>query len=352
MLGEDLVRLLVELGLKPYEARVYLALLSLGEATATDTASLAGIPQPRVYDTLNSLVKKGLVEVKMERPKKYRAVDPAVAIPTLAGSIIKRVLFLQDLLVKKIKNWKGEGQTFEEPKVWVLRELSVSVEKVKQLISSSRVDVMAGLTPSLLERVKEVLVKCAREKLETVYALVIYGGKEAETRGFRDEVVSALGRTNVGLKVRSIPTLPLVLVDGESAVIFAKGYSLEIREAELIRMLSDFFYYSVWKTSSVLKDFTMSAGDRVNTTQIWLAIELIQKIRERGLTPRLRVRGRFVETGEEADLEGVVLEAKIDPEGTLRTLRLKTGDGKVYSVGGLGACIEDVEAGIFTLKAE
>lgn len=67
---------LVQLGLKEYEARVYIALVGLGEANVRRVHEVSGIPRPRVYDVLNALDRKGFVEIRQESPLLYRAVPP------------------------------------------------------------------------------------------------------------------------------------------------------------------------------------------------------------------------------------------------------------------------------------
>jgi sugar-specific transcriptional regulator TrmB len=52
---------LKEFGLKDKEARVYIALLELGEAKAQEIAKKAQIVRPAVYDILNRLTEDGLV---------------------------------------------------------------------------------------------------------------------------------------------------------------------------------------------------------------------------------------------------------------------------------------------------
>ena len=58
--------------LSSYEARAYISLLKLGRQNSKQIASSAGIPLPRVYDTLESLMEKGFAILQE---------DGVVAIP-------------------------------------------------------------------------------------------------------------------------------------------------------------------------------------------------------------------------------------------------------------------------------
>lgn len=63
-------------GLNLYEAKIWLALLSKGIATAGELSTLAGVPRSRAYDILESLERKGFVVAKLGRPLQYIALHP------------------------------------------------------------------------------------------------------------------------------------------------------------------------------------------------------------------------------------------------------------------------------------
>src|SRR3990172_3614463 len=67
---------LVELGLNRYEARVYLALISEGVATAKTLSNITSIPYGKVYEVIDSLVGKGFALTLPTKPVKCRAVPP------------------------------------------------------------------------------------------------------------------------------------------------------------------------------------------------------------------------------------------------------------------------------------
>lgn len=68
---------LQKLGLSDKSAQVYVAALSLGNATIQDIAAKAGLKRPTVYLHINDLLEQGLVEKHPSGKKEfYRAVDP------------------------------------------------------------------------------------------------------------------------------------------------------------------------------------------------------------------------------------------------------------------------------------
>jgi sugar-specific transcriptional regulator TrmB len=68
---------LIQNGLSLKEAKVYVALLELGETTPLDISRHTQVKRPTVYVILEGLIAKGLVShVKRGRGVRYRALDP------------------------------------------------------------------------------------------------------------------------------------------------------------------------------------------------------------------------------------------------------------------------------------
>ncbi len=61
-------------GLTRYESQAYFSLLLLGEVSAMNLSRQSGVPQSKVYYTLESLMDKGLVEITQLFPKKVVAL--------------------------------------------------------------------------------------------------------------------------------------------------------------------------------------------------------------------------------------------------------------------------------------
>jgi sugar-specific transcriptional regulator TrmB len=72
---EERIRLLEAFGLTQYEARAYLALLEFGEVRASTVGRKSGISRGNVYQVLDGLQAKGLVEIIPGAPQTYRAVE-------------------------------------------------------------------------------------------------------------------------------------------------------------------------------------------------------------------------------------------------------------------------------------
>ena len=76
---------LADFGLTDYQARVYLALLDLGTATAKQVPPHARVPRTRVYTTMAQLNERGLVEILPESPLRYKPVPFSTFLAKLAA---------------------------------------------------------------------------------------------------------------------------------------------------------------------------------------------------------------------------------------------------------------------------
>jgi sugar-specific transcriptional regulator TrmB len=72
---------LLGLGFSEREARVYLALLNRRHATSADLQKLSGVPQAKVYETIERLVRQGYCrERKAGRKRTFEIIDPKVTL--------------------------------------------------------------------------------------------------------------------------------------------------------------------------------------------------------------------------------------------------------------------------------
>ena len=76
-------------GLNVYEAKVWLALLKKGIASAGEVSEMSGIPRSRAYDVLESLEKRGFAMAKLDKPVKYIGVKPKIIIEKLKNNAKK-----------------------------------------------------------------------------------------------------------------------------------------------------------------------------------------------------------------------------------------------------------------------
>jgi sugar-specific transcriptional regulator TrmB len=81
------IRALQLLGLTPYEAKAYLALIRTGPVSAGKLAFYAHVPRSKLYGTLRGLEQKGLVHVAPSKPETFTAVSPLAVLKAKAEEI-------------------------------------------------------------------------------------------------------------------------------------------------------------------------------------------------------------------------------------------------------------------------
>lgn len=118
---EDIVESMTQLGLSTYEARVFVALVKTGTATASEIATVVDVPRSQVYGAADELHNRGLLSIQQARPKRYQAVPLEEAEAQLAGRLEtkRRTAFDQldslheETIVEKGSNnvWTIEGTT-------------------------------------------------------------------------------------------------------------------------------------------------------------------------------------------------------------------------------------------------
>lgn len=94
-----------ELGLSQYEARAYETLVKFGKATAAKISSDSGVPYSRIYDVMESVIRKGLAKVLPGKTKEYVPTDP--------GELMKLVEQKKAILAKATTEIQGLKKMYE-----------------------------------------------------------------------------------------------------------------------------------------------------------------------------------------------------------------------------------------------
>jgi HTH-type transcriptional regulator, sugar sensing transcriptional regulator len=105
------------LGLTKYEALVYIGLLKVAGATATELHEISGVPRASVYPVLDRLVQKNLVSVSHSTPKRFNAVAPEEGIDNLLGRIESEAAEAKKAL-DQIYRRRIEGERGDQEFIW------------------------------------------------------------------------------------------------------------------------------------------------------------------------------------------------------------------------------------------
>jgi len=84
MSEQEIISILEEFGLSDKEAKIYLALLELGQSNVTRLANRASINRVTTYHILESLLMKGVIKsIKKDSIQNFLAVEPKILISIL-----------------------------------------------------------------------------------------------------------------------------------------------------------------------------------------------------------------------------------------------------------------------------
>lgn len=212
---DEAVAALESLGLTQYEAKCFTALTRLSRGTAREVSEVADVPRSRVYDTLERLHDRGLVDVQESEPREYRAVDVEDALARLEGEYADRIEGANHAL-----SGVETRDSLEEEGLWAVADHDHVTDRLCELIedATERIHYLIAADAELEESVVEVL----RAALDRDVALLVEVPTDAVGATIHErmpgaEVVVAPGLANAEQVERKRPG-QLVMVDG-SAVL-------------------------------------------------------------------------------------------------------------------------------------
>lgn len=126
------VEALEELGLTEYEAKCFVALTRVAEGTAKEVSKLSDIPRSRVYDTVERLHERGLVDVQQSDPRRYKAVPKEAAFEKLRKDYISSI----EAADRALDNVQS-SENVEEEGAWSISEHEHVVDRVEALVDDA-----------------------------------------------------------------------------------------------------------------------------------------------------------------------------------------------------------------------
>jgi sugar-specific transcriptional regulator TrmB len=90
--NSQIIELLVDLGMSERESKVYFAMLNKCKANTGDLQRISGIPQNKIYEVMNSLLRKGYcIESKEGKKRTFEIVDPSITLSTSFDRLEKKL---------------------------------------------------------------------------------------------------------------------------------------------------------------------------------------------------------------------------------------------------------------------
>jgi HTH-type transcriptional regulator, sugar sensing transcriptional regulator len=197
---------LQRIGLSRYEALVFVNLARTGAATAGDVARASGVNRVQTYRALEGLEARGLVEVTLDRPRRYAARAINDVFEMIADEKRAELEKLDGVRRTLLEAWpKLSGRTREPPSVrlQVIKGRAQIYRTLRQFVSSSREEVLAFTTTKGLQRSYRAGIN------ESLLA--------AMRRGVKSRLAADINETNAVLMARVARYVPLRHVDRQRA---------------------------------------------------------------------------------------------------------------------------------------
>jgi len=142
--SEEARKILREVGLTDYETRAYLILLERGVMTASEVSEHGSVPYSKVYETLNSLERKGWIEAERGRPSRYFPKSPSEALEVARLRLEDMVSGWRRVVLGELQPLYERRELLEKPDIWILRgEFSV-LAKLREMLSGARKELMVA----------------------------------------------------------------------------------------------------------------------------------------------------------------------------------------------------------------
>lgn len=163
-----------QLGLTPYESQAYVALMVYGPMSPSELARKSGIPRPRAYDVLRSLMEKGLLMEQSGKPSIYAAIEPSQGLKNLLVTLemetvrqLEEKRKITETLTKLLSqiHEKSKRLKVEKSKVWFTKRDTAFISIYAEAIRGCKKEIfIASTSPyppekEILEAVKYALKK-------------------------------------------------------------------------------------------------------------------------------------------------------------------------------------------------
>lgn len=245
----SIIAYLMDFGLTEKEAKVYYILSRLGSASANEVSSASQFNRLQTYRSVKGLLDRGLVEMSLERPRRYTPLKIEHAISLLEQEAESRIVQLESKKPLLLQKW-SEMADFPVSKAGFTFRL---------IQGSKNVFKFAMMLYESAEKDIDIIIK-GKELMRWVFE----GADDSLQRTTRNKVtvrgISEFDKTNLaGIRrflefcdVRHVSTsdvVPLILIDGKEVLVcLTNGYkggmpenAMWTNHPELVATLKSFF---------------------------------------------------------------------------------------------------------------
>jgi len=353
MEDEELVAVLEDAGLSPYQADAYVALLNLGTASATDVAESCEVPDPRIYDVLRDLESKGYIETFQQDSLTARARNPERVLDDLR-SRSNRYLSAAESIEER---WNQPEISDHE--VSIVKRFETVMNRAKELVADAERQIQLGVSVEHFQELEAELRAAYDRGVDIKLSICTRPDTVPPTE------IDIEG-TCTEARHRTIPAPFLVLVD-RTWTCFAphrssvNDYGVLVNDRTHTYVFNWFFLTCLWEIWDTIHT-ERSPETPTRYVDLRHAVQDIEPLLEEGATITATVLGVETDTKRTTELHGQIVAVdytgsemgRKDPVPLPQmagrvNLTLDTGDQR-YEIGGWGAVLEDIEATEITVE--
>ncbi len=243
-------RILSDIGLNKYEAKVYLTLVSEGVSTAKNISEITGIPYGKVYEIINTLSYKGFSMILPSKPMKYTAISPKQVLFSSKNETLDKFRKIETDIVNNLEPLFMKNRQFTQPKsvFSLVNGRSSVVKKTEELINKANKNIHIQCSANSLSRLvlhKEALKNAADRDVKIAIAGITdeSNKKEISSLGFCDVRQIKRSRSNF-ISVDASECLVVTPFPDDENIIFGRDTGMHILSSSFTSFTDNFFISS------------------------------------------------------------------------------------------------------------
>jgi len=128
------------LGLSEYEAKLYVSLVEVGQATARKLSVFSGVPRTKVYAVLKRLIDMGLVTEIPGEPRRFMPVPPSIALKSYLQTyrdIAQNLSSLISTLEEALKRARTQ-EKLRQGSIWTINGKQNIFRKIHEMLTNAK----------------------------------------------------------------------------------------------------------------------------------------------------------------------------------------------------------------------
>ncbi len=247
---------LQDFGLNEKEAKVFFILSKTGVATAPEVAGLAELSRLQSYRAIKGLLDKGLVEMSLDRPRRFTPLKIEQALNLLRQEAERKILDFEKKAPILMKEWTASDDLQVDRANFSFRIIqgSKNVAKFKiMLCETAKRDIAATLKPTELT---SLMTDGADDVLEGLAKRNVSFRGLSEVNEFNIDASKRFLEFSRLNHTAHAKIVPFTIIDGQEALVCLSrdgngGISenaIWTNHPEMVRILTE-AYENLWKES-------------------------------------------------------------------------------------------------------